>query len=81
VQAALTEVPTTVSDEPEDARRAREGGVNESVIDLMVALTYPKKFVVERRGGGSSSTATGIVTGGGWFDPYARADADGERVE
>ncbi len=44
-----------------------EGGVDEQVIDLMVALTYPKRFVVERRGGGSSSA--GILTGNGWFDP------------
>jgi uncharacterized membrane protein YgcG len=41
--------------------------VSDSVIDLMVALTYPKKFVVRRAGSGM--TPTGVLTGGGWFDP------------
>jgi hypothetical protein len=32
----------------------------------MVALTYPKKFIVERTGGGSAPM--GISTGSGWFE-------------
>ena len=49
-----------------------KGGVDSSVIDLMVALTYPKKFVVERAGGSSGSM--GISTGTGWFDPFLPAE-------
>ena len=42
--------------------RSIEGGVTSSVIDLMVALAYPQRFVVERRGG--SCAPTGISIGG-----------------
>ena len=45
-----------------------EAGVREDVIDLMVALTFPKRFVVERAGGGGS--AIGVTTGMGWYDPF-----------
>jgi hypothetical protein len=67
VQAALTEVHHGFLMNRKTLVALADGGVNETVIDLMVALTYPKKFVVERRD--SASTATGIVTGDGWFDP------------
>jgi hypothetical protein len=68
MQAALTEV-----DHPFDLNRKTlvaldDAGVSEPVIDLMVALTYPKHFVVERSGGGSMPT--GISTGTGWYDPF-----------
>jgi hypothetical protein len=67
VQAALTEVHHGFDLSKQALLALDAGGVNEQVIDLMVALTYPKKFVVERRGGGSSPS--GILTGNGWFDP------------
>ncbi len=51
------------------------GGVSDSVIDLMVALTYPSKFVVERRG--ASSAPAGITTGSGWFDPFMQGGLTG----
>ncbi len=48
-----------------------KANVPEPVIDLMIALTYPKRFVVERAGGGSSSyPPMGISMGGGWYDPF-----------
>jgi hypothetical protein len=68
VQAALSEVHHGFDMNRKTLVLLDEGGVHDSVIDLMVALTYPSKFVVERRGG-SSSTA-GITTGTGWFDPF-----------
>jgi hypothetical protein len=68
MQAALTEVHHPFDLNKKTLVALDEGGVTESVIDLMVALTYPKRFVVERRGGGSAPT--GIMTGTGWFDPF-----------
>lgn len=67
VQAALTEVHHGFDLNKRTLLALDQGGVDEQVIDLMVALTYPKRFVIERRGGGS--TPTGILTGNGWFDP------------
>jgi hypothetical protein len=68
VQAALSEVHHGFDLNKRTLVLLDEGGVNDTVIDLMVALTYPSKFVVERRGG--SSSAAGITTGTGWFDPF-----------
>ena len=68
MQAALTEVHHPFDLNKRTLVLLDEGGVTDSVIDLMVALTYPKRFVVERRGGGS--LPTGISTGTGWFDPF-----------
>lgn len=67
VQAALTEANHGFELNKRTLLALDKGGVDEQVIDLMVALTYPKRFVVERRGGGSAPT--GILTGNGWFDP------------
>jgi uncharacterized membrane protein YgcG len=44
-----------------------DAGVPDSIIDLMVALTFPDRFVVERV---TSSTPVGISTGMGWYDPF-----------
>lgn len=44
-----------------------DAGVPDSVIDLMVALTFPNRFVVERM---TSSAPVGISTGMGWYDPF-----------
>lgn len=71
VQAALTEANHGFELNKRTLLALDEGGVNEQVIDLMVALTYPKRFVVERRGGGSAPS--GILTGNGWFDPMMSA--------
>lgn len=66
VQAALTEVRHGFDLNKQALLALADGEVDEQVIDLMIALTYPKKFVVERRG--ESSSPTGIVTSG-WIDP------------
>ena len=44
-----------------------DAGVPASVIDLMVALTFPQRFVVERA---TSSAPVGVTTGMGWYDPF-----------
>ena len=71
LQAALTEVRQPFSLNSKTLIALDKAEVPESVIDLMVALTFPKRFVVERGGGGGGgSTAMGISTGGGFFDPF-----------
>jgi hypothetical protein len=44
-----------------------DAGVPDSVIDLMVALTFPQRFIVERV---ASSAPVGVTTGMGWYDPF-----------
>lgn len=44
-----------------------DAGVPDSVIDLLVALTFPNRFVVERV---TSGAPVGISTGMGWYDPF-----------
>ena len=69
IQAALTEVHHPFELNKKTLVALDSGGVHESVIDLMVALTYPKKFVVQRAGE-TMSSPSGIITGGGYFDPF-----------
>ena len=61
VQAALSEVHHGFDMNKKTLVALDEGGVDESVIDLMVALTYPKRFVVERAA--AAARPTGITTG------------------
>jgi len=68
VQASLAEVHQAFPMNKQTLVALADAKVDSQVIDLMVALTYPKRFVIERRGGGGS-TPTGVLTGGGWFDP------------
>lgn len=68
MQAVLTEVPNKFNVNKKTLLALADGGVSEPVIDLMVALAYPKRFVVERAGGGASTS--GILTGMGVFDPF-----------
>lgn len=67
MQAVLTEVHQKFDLNKRTLVTLADGGVNEQVIDLMVALTYPERFVVERRGG---SAPSGIMTGSGFYDPF-----------
>jgi hypothetical protein len=69
IQAALTEVHHKFDLNKKTLIALDEGGVHDSVIDLMVALTYPNKFVV-RRAGESMSTPSGVITGVGVIDPF-----------
>jgi uncharacterized membrane protein YgcG len=69
IQAALTEAHHGFDLNKKTLVALDKGGVDDSVIDLMVALTYPKRFVVQRAGG-SLTSPSGVITGGGWFDPF-----------
>jgi hypothetical protein len=69
MQAALTEVRQPFELNSKALVALDDSGVDDSVIDLMVALSYPQRFVVERAGGGGGSTS-GISMGTGWFDPF-----------
>ena len=44
-----------------------DAGVPDSVIDLMVALSFPQRFIVERV---ASSAPVGVTPGMGWYDPF-----------
>jgi hypothetical protein len=68
LQAALSEVHQGFALNKKALLALNDAGVHSQVIDLMVALTYPKKFVVERIAG--SSTPVGLSSGSGWFDPF-----------
>jgi hypothetical protein len=70
VQAAITEDRGPYELNKRNLLAMNDAGVSEPVIDLMIALTYPQRFVVQRAGG-SSYAPSGISMGGGWFDPFS----------
>lgn len=67
LQAALADVRHGFNMNKNTLVRLDDAGVPDGVIDLMVALTFPKRFVVERAGGGAP---IGVSTGMGWYDPF-----------
>jgi hypothetical protein len=82
LQAALTEVRQPFSLSSKTLIALADADVPPSVIDLMIAVTYPKRFVVERSGGGGGgTTAMGISTGGGYFDPFMAPTAMGVHAD
>ncbi|MEP7118582.1 MAG: hypothetical protein ABI880_13415 [Acidobacteriota bacterium] len=71
VQAAIAEGPTAFRLNARSLTTLADAGVTGNVIDLMVALTYPEKFVVDRAGRSSSGIDLGMMmasTGG--LDPF-----------
>ena len=67
LQAALADVRQKFNINRRTLLSLDDAGVPESVIDLMVALTFPQKFVIERAG---ASAPIGVSTGMGWYDPF-----------
>jgi hypothetical protein len=67
LQAALADVRHGFNMNKNTLVKLDDAGVPDGVIDLMVALTFPKRFVVERAGG---SAPIGVSTGMGWYDPF-----------
>ncbi len=68
VQAAISEGPTAFRLNAKSLSQLADGHVAEGVIDLMVALTYPERFVVDRPssgGGGGGSALSGMLS-----DPF-----------
>jgi hypothetical protein len=68
LQAALSEARHGFNLNKRTLVALADANVPEPVIDLMVALTFPQRFVVERAGG--ASAPIGVSTGGGWYDPF-----------
>ena len=67
LQAALADVRHGFNMNKTTLVKLDEAGVPDGVIDLMIALTFPKRFVVEHAGG---SAPIGVSTGMGWYDPF-----------
>lgn len=68
VQAALSQGPTHFALNARSLVALSDAKVPERVIDLMVALTFPSKFVVKPAGGGGGFP--GSMVGGGPYDPF-----------
>lgn len=67
LQAALADVRQKFDINKRTLLSLDEANVPDGVIDLMVALTFPKRFIIERTGG---SAPVGVSTGMGWYDPF-----------
>ena len=67
LQAALADVRQKFNINKKTLLSLDEAGVPDAVIDLMVALSFPQRFVVERA---SASAPVGVSTGMGWYDPF-----------
>ena len=66
IQAALVELKTGFDLNGKRLVELEDSGVPRGVIDLMVALSFPKRFVVER--------PTGHQSGGSWWTPMGYDD-------
>jgi hypothetical protein len=67
LQAALAEVRQKFNVNRRTLVRLDDANVPDGVIDLMVALTFPDRFIVERANAGAP---VGVSTGMGWYDPF-----------
>lgn len=70
VQAAISEGRGPFDLNKKTLAAMADANVAEPVVDLMIALTFPRRFVVERVGGGGSFPPMGISMGGGVYDPF-----------
>jgi hypothetical protein len=68
LQASLTEVSQKFPMNKKSLRTLAEGNVAPEVIDLMVALTYPEKFVVHRPSGGGGTA--GLMMDGDLYGAF-----------
>ncbi len=67
LQASLTDLRQRFNINSKTLVALDDAGVSDRVIDLMVALAFPQRFIVERAGGGAP---IGVSTGMGWYDPF-----------
>ncbi len=67
LQAALADTRQKFNISKKTLLSLDEANVPDGVIDLMVALTFPDRFLVERVGG---AAPVGVSTGMGWYDPF-----------
>lgn len=70
VQAAIAESKGRFDLNKKSLVALADAGVSETVIDLMIGIAFPQRFVVERRGSYGSSAPVGISMGGGLYDPF-----------
>ncbi len=70
VQAAISEGPAAFRLNAASLTHLADGGVAENVIDLMVALTYPERFVIDRPGDWGGGFAPMGVMAGMMADPF-----------
>ena len=69
VETWLVEIEPRLALDSEALISLDDAGINEGVIDLLVALSYPDRFVVERRNRGGSWSSGGFGGFGGHYDP------------
>lgn len=68
VQAAISEAPTPFRLNAKALTAMADAGVGERVIDLMIGLTYPSRFVVQRSV--SAGSGVGMPMGSFMYDPF-----------
>ena len=73
VEALLTETQPRLALDSATLIDLDDAGVDGGVIDVLVALAYPDRFVVERRSGRRGGGGGGVGWGGGGFDPWIPA--------
>jgi len=71
VEAMLTETQPRLQIDRDTLVELDDAGIDAGVIDLLVALAYPDRFVVERRRSGSSGGGWSSTGGGFAYDPYS----------
>jgi len=77
LQAALVESGTKFPLSGRTLVDLKKAGVPDSVLDVMVAMTFPEKFVIERPTYAASYGGGGGAWGGGGFDPWSMASEYG----
>lgn len=70
VQAAVAEAKGRFNLNKKSLIALADAGVAEPVIDLMIGIAFPERFVVERRSSYGSSAPVGVSVGGGYYDPF-----------
>ena len=71
VEAMLTETEPRLQIDRDTLVELDDAGIDSGVIDLLVALAYPDRFVVERRRSGSSGGGWSSTGGGFAYDPFS----------
>ena len=71
VEAMLTETEPRLQIDRDTLVELDDAGIDSGVIDLLVALAYPQRFVVERRRSGSSGGGWSSTGGGFAYDPFS----------
>ena len=70
VQAAISEAGSGFRLDKRALLAMDKAGVSGNVIDLMVALSYPKRFVIERASAAPVEDLGYVGTPIGWWDPF-----------